>query len=132
MKSIYSLFFAGAILVFSTLVQAEKITNKRVQYFNGAINLVINGQTDSSSGVFIAEIKDSSGNPYPAMTAQWISASIEMATMDMGVTKAAVIDDGSARVKIQPKFSMSGKWKLNIKLTTAAGSESRAITFNVP
>jgi hypothetical protein len=66
------------------------------------------------------------------MTAEWISASIEMVTMDMGIAKTSVIDAGPAKVKIEPKFSMGGQWKLNIKLTTAAGSESHSVKFNVP
>lgn len=132
MKTIQGLIITVVVLVVSAFAQAEKITNKQIPYFNGALVLVVNGQTNANSGLFTAEIKDSSGNPYPAMTAQWMSASIEMITMDMGVTKVAVVDDGPARVKIQPSFSMTGKWKLTIKLTTAAGSEAHSININVP
>jgi hypothetical protein len=111
---------------------ADKITNKQIFYFNGALVAVVNGTTTSSAGVFTVDIKDAAGNPYPAMTAEWVSATIEMVTMDMGVTKVHVSNDGPARVKVQPKFSMGGQWKLNIKLTTAAGAESHSISFNVP
>lgn len=132
MKTIKGLIFASVVLVFSVFAQAEKITNKQIPYFNGALVLVVNGQTNSNSGVFTAEIRDSAGKPYPAMTAQWISASVEMVTMDMGVTKVAVVDDGPAKIKMQPSFSMPGKWKLSIKLSTGAGIEAHSINLNVP
>jgi hypothetical protein len=111
---------------------AAKIVNKQIPYFNGALVLVVNGQTTSNTGVFTADIKDAAGKPYPAMTAEWISATVEMVTMDMGVTKASVVNNGAAKVKIQTQFSMTGQWKLNIKMTTAAGSETHSININVP
>lgn len=111
---------------------AAKIANKKISYFNGALIIVVNGTTTSKSGAFTADIQDASGKPYPAMTAEWISASVQMVTMDMGITNASVVDDSPARVKIKANFSMPGQWKLNIKLTTASGSESHSVNFNAP
>jgi hypothetical protein len=122
---------ASSILMMGN-AHAENILNKKISYFNGVLVLVVSGQTSSAAGVFTAEIKDASGKPYPAMNAEWISATVEMVGMDMGINKATVVNDGSAKVKIQSKFTMSGQWKLNIKLTTAAGSEAHSITLNVP
>jgi hypothetical protein len=113
-------------------VHAEKIVNKKISYFNGAVVVVVNGQTNAEKGVFTADIKDAAGNPYSAMTAEWMSATVQMVTMDMGITKAVVTDDGAARVKIVTAFSMTGQWKLNIKMSTAAGTETHSINVKAP
>lgn len=119
-------------LGFLNSASAEKISNKKLSYFKGVVNVFISGVTTSDAGVFTASIKDSAGNAYTAMTAEWVSAGVEMVTMDMGTTKAIVSDDGPGKIKIKTKFSMAGQWKLTIKLTTAAGSESKSININVP
>lgn len=111
---------------------AEKIVNKKISYFNGAVIVVVKGQTSAEKGVFTADIKDAAGKPYTAMTAEWMSATVQMVTMDMGITKAVVTDDGAARVKIATTFSMTGQWKLNIKMVTAAGTETHSLNVNVP
>jgi hypothetical protein len=117
----------------SLSAQAAKIQNQVLSFFNNSLKVTINGETTSSTANFTADVTEAAnGNPYPAITSQWLTANLEMVGMDMGITKVKATDIKPGQIKFQASLSMSGQWKMNLKMTTSAGSEVRSFTFKAP
>lgn len=133
LKKIKSLMLISFLLMGSLSAHAAKIQNQVLNYFNNSIKVTLNGEATSSNVVLTADIAEvANGNPYPAITTQWLTGTLEMVGMDMGITKVKATDIKPGQIKFQSSLSMSGQWKMNLKMTTSVGSEVRSITFKAP
>jgi hypothetical protein len=122
--------------------------NKTLGFFNGALQAQVLGPKSLASGSgkdnsFTVQINDANGTPYPAITKQWVKATVEMTSMDMGINPVEKIHDildskkqFQGKLTINPAFTMSGPWKLNISITVSDANgrpmtDTQSVTFDV-
>ncbi|HEY8272575.1 MAG TPA: hypothetical protein VIG33_16905 [Pseudobdellovibrionaceae bacterium] len=122
--------------------------SKTLGFFNGALQAKVSGPKSLTSGsnkdnTFTVQITDANGAPYPAITKEWVKATIEMTSMDMGVDSVRKISDIldakkqlQGKLAINPEFSMKGPWKLNLSITVSDANgqpmtDTQSLTFNV-
>lgn len=122
--------------------------NKTLGFFNGALQAQVLGPKSLASGgnkdnSFTVQITDANGAPYPAITKKWVKATVEMTSMDMGINPVEKINDVldakkrlQGKLTINPVFTMSGPWKLNISITVSDANgrpmtDTQSVTFDV-
>jgi hypothetical protein len=72
-------------------------------------------------------IKDASGAP---VTGAKITTSVAMTSMDMGTTHPQPKEIGSGQYRATTNFSMSGPWRVTIKVTPPSGGAAQTATFD--
>ncbi|MEO7716459.1 MAG: FixH family protein [Capsulimonas sp.] len=72
-------------------------------------------------------IKDASGAP---VTGAKITTSVAMTSMDMGTTHPQPKEIGNGQYRATANFSMSGPWRVTIKVTPPSGGAAQTATFN--
>lgn len=133
-----------SILSFSIFASPMTAT---LDFFNGDLQAHITGPNDLMSGkkdnIFLVQFTDATGAALPSMTKQFVSATVEMTNMDMGIMNVKKVEDVldtnkqlQGVVSLNPTFSMRGPWKMNIKVIINDGNgnpatDVQAITFNV-
>ncbi|MGZ3746526.1 MAG: hypothetical protein ACXWRE_04185, partial [Pseudobdellovibrionaceae bacterium] len=78
-----------ATILFATLFSIQSFAqpiNKTLGFFNGALRAQISGPKSLASGstkdnIFTVQISDANGTPYPAITKEWVKATVEMTNM---------------------------------------------------
>lgn len=122
--------------------------SKTLGFFDGALQAKVSGPKSLAVGsnkdnTFTVQITDATGAPYPSITKEWVKASVEMTSMDMGVDSVSKISDIldakkqlQGKLAINPEFSMRGPWKLNISITVSDANgkpmtDTQSITFDV-
>ncbi|MGZ3775736.1 MAG: hypothetical protein ACXVCY_18065 [Pseudobdellovibrionaceae bacterium] len=149
-KKLFSFVNLSALILFSFLSSSAfaQSVQKTLGFFDGALLVDVTGPKTLSAGAnkdnkFLIQIKDSNGTAYPAIKAQFVTASVEMTNMDMGSTPVKKVEDVldankqlQGKISIEPTFAMKGPWKLNIKITVsddngAPTSDTQSVTFDV-
>jgi hypothetical protein len=137
--------FLGLLL--SAVSFAQSI-NSTMPFFSGALLVQAKGPQTLSAGpgannTFSLLVTDADGTPYPAITKQWVRASVEMTNMDMGITPVNKIEDVLDKnkqfqglIQLNPIFSMRGPWKLSITITVSGEDgkpmeDTQTLTFDV-
>jgi hypothetical protein len=122
--------------------------NKTLSFYGGALQVQVTAPNalaagNSAKNQFSLLVMDGNGTPYPSITKQWIKASVEMTSMDMGITPAAKMEDVldankqlQGKINIFPVFSMTGPWKLNLTVTVSDENgnpmnDTQELTFDV-
>lgn len=148
-KKFSGLLIASALFVsfFASNSFAQSV-NKTLGYFEGALQVQVTGPKSPAAGTnkdntFTLQINDGNGTPYPAITKEFVSASVQMTNMDMGITPVkninAVLDANKqyqGTLTMNPVFSMKGPWKLTIKITVSDAdgnpmTDTQSVTFDV-
>ncbi|MGZ3773842.1 MAG: hypothetical protein ACXVCY_07380 [Pseudobdellovibrionaceae bacterium] len=127
---------------------SAQTVNKTLGYFDGALQVQLMGPKTLAAGInkdntFTIQINDANGTPYPAITKEFVKATVEMTSMDMGtnvVNKISDILDSKkqfqGKLAINPSFSMKGPWKINLSITVSGAdgnpmTETQFVTFDV-
>lgn len=143
--NLVAISFFASIISSATFAQSLDTV---LEYYNGSLQVHVMGPQSitkgrSANNTFTIQINDSTGNPYPPITKQWVQATVEMTSMDMGIDPVEKVEDvldsnnqPQGLVKLSPIFSMAGPWKMNISITVAddngkAMTETQAVNFEV-
>jgi len=141
----FKVAFVSLVLIASS---AFAEINTTLSFYNDALRAQVIGPTTLSAGKnannpFTVKITDANGAPYTGITKEWLSGTVEMTNMDMGVTKVTRVSDvldaaGQLQgvIALNPIFSMKGPWKLSLTMTVSDGNggtidETQTINFNV-
>ncbi|MGZ3771497.1 MAG: hypothetical protein ACXWQ7_18000 [Bdellovibrio sp.] len=147
-KSSFVNLSALTLLSFFSSAALAQSVQKTLGFFDGALLVEVTGPKTLSAGPnkdnkFLIQVNDSTGTAYPAIKAQFVTASVEMTNMDMGSTPVKKIEDVldankqlKGTISINPSFAMKGPWKLNIKITVSdengsPTSDTQSVTFDV-